>query len=65
MLWDFEGKKCEWDEEVCACACTSKCIQAAQPLQSCRRKGNELGERETGQKVSWKEQEDFVKLLFQ
>lgn len=53
---ESDGENCEWDEEECACvcvfACMSMCIQAAQPSQNCRRKGNELGEKKPGQKVS-------------
>lgn len=48
---ELDGENCQWDEEMCVCmcvfACMSMCIQAAQPWQNCRRKGNELGENKT------------------
>lgn len=31
-------------------ACMSMCLQAAQPLQNCRRKGNELGRKKQPRK---------------
>jgi len=54
--WQLDDENHRWDEEervhVGVWVCMSLCMQAAQPSQNCRRKGNELGEKKTGQKIS-------------